>query len=789
MAILNNNPLIGASGQSRGYQIQRSLRFNSADSTYLNRTPASDTSSNKKGTFSCWIKVSSNSGTNGGTLLGAADTYFYGQFYNETLYFGNDTVYLNTASVFRDFSAWYHVVFVFDTTLATANDRMQIWVNGVRQTVGSFNTQPSQNSNFKFLNTAQAYEIGRRPAGSYFNGYMADINFIDGQALTPSSFGETDADTGVWKPKAYSGSYGTNGFYLKFADNSGTTSTTLGKDSSGNGNNWTPNNFSVTAGKGNDSLVDTPTPYGTDTGAGGEVRGNYATISPINGVGTALTITNGNLDYSRGTAAYGLNIGTISIKDKTYFEVTIGTLGGTANTYIGVGSKGSANDYYVTDAFGRDSFAWSLGVAVSTAYIGNNNSFASQSGTVSAGDVFMCAVDPANGRIWFGRNGTWYAGSPSAGTGASFTNLPSEVFPVVQAYDSGGATAHSTNFGQRAFAYTAPSGYKALCTTNLPTPTIGATSTTQAGKYFNPVIYTGTSANQSVAVGFQPDMVWIKSRSNTTNHALFDAVRGADKWLLPNATNAESSIGLFPSFDSNGFTVSNVSNNYDATNYNNYTYVSWNWKANGAGSSNTSGSITSTVSANTTAGFSIVTATTPASYTSYTVGHGLGATPAMLIYKERTGTSNWQVWHKNLSAASNAIQLNTTGAEQSGAYFGTQTSTVAAFQSGVQTGLSTTFVVYCFAPVAGYSAFGSYTGNGSTDGTFVYTGFRPAWVMLKCTNAAGNSWVIEDNKRPAYNPADYLLANSSGAEGSGASVMPIAALSAGEARRSQLAGY
>ena len=179
-------------------------------------------------------------------------------------------------------------------------------------------------------------------------------------------------------------------------------------------------------------------------------------------------------------------------------------------------------------------------------------------------------------------------------------------------------------------------------------------------------------------------------------------------------------------------------------------YVAWNWKAgSGTTSSNTSGSITSTVSVNATAGFSVLTATTPASYTNYTAGHGLGVTPAMIIYKERSGTANWWVWHKSFATPSNALQLNTTVALQAGTYFGTQTSTVASFASGMQTGLSVGFVAYCWAEVAGYSAFGSYTGNGSTDGPFIYTGFRPRWVMVDRKSTRLNSSHIPLSRMPS----------------------------------------
>jgi len=765
----STNPLL-ATADAGGYRIERSLRFNSADSAYLNRTPAS-AGNRRTWTWSGWIK------------RGLVDTNYRSFFSNgnavDSVMFWNDTSLavrnfngtsydVRTTQLFRDPSAWYHLVIAMDTTQATASNRIKIYVNGVQVTAFALATYPSQNYDTGFNTTTVQY-LGYNEY-NYFDGYMTEVNFIDGSTPTTTTrtvggvtetvltqFGEFDTDTGVWKPKAYSGSYGTNGFYLKFADNSGTTSTTLGKDSSGNGNNWTPNNFYVGPGTTNaekagiDSLVDTPTPYGTDTGAGGEVRGNYATLNPLI-TPTTMTIVNGNLDlsgYTGVTSAYG-TFGMSS--GKWYFEYVVyaNGMGGISGTPNGASYPGQLSDSYAWDASNAGKY--------------NNGIFASYGNATSNGDIVGVAFDADAGTLVFYKNGV--------SQGTAYSSIPSKTyFPVFRNANSGGNL--SINFGQRPFAYTAPSGFKALCTQNLPTPTIGATATTRADDYFNTVLYTGDGANPRTitGVGFQPDLVWVKRRNGVSNNFLQDAVRGVtstdSRSLVSNATDAETNYytvnGGVTAFTSDGFTTSGGTTNNNLNNSGN-TMVAWNWKANGAGSSNTSGTITSTVSANTIAGFSIVTATTPSSYTSYTVGHGLGATPAMLIYKERTGTSNWQVWHKNLSAASNAIQLNTTGAEQSGAYFGTQTSTVAAFQSGVQTSLSAPFVVYCFAPIAGYSAFGSYTGNGSSDGPMVYTGFRPKFVMIKCTTTS-YGWVMLDSARNTYNPENlYLYANLSDAE-------------------------
>ncbi|NBT49265.1 MAG: hypothetical protein EBT07_15885, partial [Actinobacteria bacterium] len=257
----------GARGDSDTYRIERSLRFNSSDSAYLNRTPSS-AGSRRIFTFSGWIKLLKSGDTYGPTIIsnqfGGVNFSDRIQIYTDQFHvsFGGGTNIIQSNAVLRDFGSWYHLVAAIDTTQATAANRVKLYINGVEVTSLSSSGYPSQNYDTGF-NTASVHYIGQLISTYYSNMYLTEFYWIDGQALTPSSFGETDAITGRWKAKAYSGTYGTNGFYLKFADNSGTTSTTLGKDSSGNGNNWTPNNFSVDNitgdGVGNDSLVDSPT--------------------------------------------------------------------------------------------------------------------------------------------------------------------------------------------------------------------------------------------------------------------------------------------------------------------------------------------------------------------------------------------------------------------------------------------------------------------------------------------------------------------------------------------------
>jgi hypothetical protein len=313
------------------------------------------------------------------------------------------------------------------------------------------------------------------------------------------------------------------------------------------------------------------------------------------------------------------------------------------------------------------------------------------------------------------------------------------------------------NFGQRPFAYTPPSGFRSLCTTNLPASTI-----LDGDQYFNAVLYTGdgtaigSGGKTITGVGFQSDFTWIKSRSSVLNHRLIDSVRGAPLELQSNLTDAEvnRTEGL-NNWTSDGFVVGNAS----GYNTNAATYVAWNWKANGAGVTNTAGSITSTVSANTTSGFSIVTYTGTGS--AATFGHGLGVTPAMYIVKIRNGANNWVVWHNKLANTTTSyILLDSTAAETTSANIWGSTAATST-TIGVGTAAATnanasTYVAYCFAAVSGFSAFGSYTGNGSADGPFVYLGFRPRFVMIKSSSAV-EPWNIIDTARDPYNVAPKIL--------------------------------
>jgi len=754
--------LQAAAGAGGEYQISRSLRFNSADSAYLSRTPAS-ASNRKTFTISFWVKRSALGATQyiaeGGSPDGATTRLMVRFLSTDTLAISNGSSnFFVSSAVYRDVSAWYHIVVAFDTPNATEANRYKIYVNG-SQITGTDN-YPSINADTGW-NMAQAHSIGRShiDAGSYFNGYITEFYNIDGQALTPSSFGETNATTGVWSPIAYAGTYGTNGFYLNFSNNSGVTSTTLGKDQAGS-NNWTPNNFSVTAGAGNDSLVDTPMPYGTDTGVGGQVRGNYCTLNPLKQTGA--TLTNGNLQFTK-AAGSGATLFTIHSTlfvstGKWYFEVPTTSVSAGGYHVIGVVGPEVALATYSTIA----SMTGNIWAYRNDANKINNGSSASYGNTWTSNDVIGVAIDLDNSKIWFSKNGTWQAsGDPSAGTNAAYTNLTGSVAPLL--IDQGGDNFEgSLNAGQRPFAYTAPSGFKALVTTNLPEPTV-----VQGDDYFNTVLYTGTGSSLGVTgVGFQPDFTWIKERSGAADHGLYDAVRGVTKQLESNTDTAETTeaTGL-TAFGADGFTVGALAQLNTSAD----TYVAWNWKANGAGVSNTDGTITSTVSANTIAGISIVTYTGTGA-TGGTVGHGLATAPRFIIVKNRDRSVVWVCFHVSLGANAYILLNTTNGSFSESGYWGSGvTSTTFGVQPDNASGinyLNENQVAYCFAEVEGFSKFGSFVGNGSADGPFVFTGFRPALVLLKPSSTTGD-WAITDNKR--QNPFNVvngdLTPNANLAEG------------------------
>ena len=732
-----------AAAPPAGYQIERSLRFNSSDSAYLSKNFGS-ASNRRTWTWAGWVKLSSVTTApslfmcrNGGGDSGVSDFIINSD--GTVVFTGAANTFFTTTQVLRDFSAWYHLVLSVDTTAATAGNRIRFYLNGSQVTTFNNSYNPTQNFELA-INQAAVHNIGGKPAlTEFFNGLLADVHFIDSQALTPSAFGEFDTN-GVWQPIDASGlTYGTNGFHLPFSDNS--TAAALGTDTSSNGNTWTVNNLSVTAGAGNDSLVDSPTNGSqTDTGVGGEVVGNYCTVNPLQSVVSAV-LSNGNLDgrvnsYSRQTM-----IGSIfQSTGKWYAECTV-TLSSDGLGHI-IGIVGPDFKVAALEYVGNNAASYSY------KYDGqkfNNASGVSYGSSYGLNDVIGIAMDLDGGTLTFYKNGVSQGQAYSGLTGL-------KAFAASLGGDSP-AYECVWNFGQRQWAYAAPAGFKALCTANLPEPTIADGSTAMDVK-----LYTGNDSTQTISgLNFSPDFVWLKSRSQNSSHCLLDTVRGRAGTL--NSDNIAAEYTASPadrdlvSFDSTGFTLGQNYNN--VTNTSPSTYVAWTWDAGSSTVSNTEGSITSQVRANPSAGFSIVTATCASGTNSY--GHGLGVKPSMYIVKNRDVSQNWQIWHQALSNETTAyLQFNTSAQQQYSTMWAPSTSTTISLVSDGPIVSGDDFVAYCFAPVAGYSSFGSYTGNGSADGPFVYTGFRPRWVMWKNASYLG-SWYIHDTSRSASNVTENGL--------------------------------
>jgi hypothetical protein len=729
-----------------GYNLLRSVRFRASASAYLNRTPASATN-RRTYTWSGWVK---RGGLASDRIIFAADNgtvQTYIRFRNDTnaiqISYWNGSSYtfdLRTTATYRDPSAWYHIIVAIDTTQATSTNRVKLYVNGDQVTAFSTASYPSQNFDTEINNT-RAHGIGAFAGGStaeYFDGYLAEVNFIDGQALTPSSFGAFSPITGVWQPAKYTGTYGTNGFYLPFTSNS--TAAALGTDFSGNSNTWTVNNISVTAGVTYDSMTDVP----TLTSA---TASNYCVGNPLS-VGANTSLSNGNLSGTlTGSGGWAGSIGGLT-SGKWYYEATV-----TAN------SGNSMWVGFLSDVYTLNNNAWSFSTQTALyANDGRNGNNASYGATWTTNDVIGIALDisTSSGSITFYKNGV--------SQGVMFSSLTSSA--VWRPLISGGGTGTTIamNFGQRPFAYTPPTGFVALNTFNLAASTI-----VKGNLYFDTSLYTGNGSTQTVtnSGSMQPDLVWSKQRNTTGDHALFDSVRGTTKRLRSNTTDVEDTLSGVTSFNADGFSLGS---SYNA---NTITYAAWQWKAGGAAVSNTDGSISAQVSANPTAGFSVLTYTGTGA--NATIGHGLGVAPSMVIFKRRDLAEGWGVYHRSLGNTY-VLLLESTSAQQgpSATYFNSTSPSSTVISLGTWSRLNTssrTYVAYCFAEIAGFSKFGSYVGNNSADGPFVYTGFRPAFLLRKGINTAGINWSIIDDSRNPFNVANsLLLPNTNGAETTGGEV-------------------
>ena len=445
-------PLILGANSVSGYTVKNSLRFNAGSSDYLNRTPSS-TTDRQKATLSFWTKYCDDTSGNigrlfnfglypNGTLIYFGDGAYKGKLLIDSYVSTSATVGLVTTQLFRDYSAWYHIVVAFDTTQATASNRVKLYVNGTQVTTFDASVYPSQNENLFFNFSSSTYQIGKNHQPAYFSGYLAETYMIDGQQLTPSSFGETDTLSGIWIPKSYTGSYGTNGFFLKFAN-----SASLGTDSSGNGNTFTVNNLTSV-----DQSTDTPT----------NNFATFLTLNDWNGKSSSQpTISEGNLKFSGSGGWIGEQVSSIAMSTgKWYWEITSTTVG-LSNLTFGIVNTNNINEIGTrTGSYGYASSGEKWNGATNTAY----------GATWTANDVIGVAFDATNGTLAFYKNGT--------SQGTAFTGITSTSYNAwFMTYNSVGtvnfgspvvsSNGYTDGAGFGNFSYAVPSGYYALCTKNL----------------------------------------------------------------------------------------------------------------------------------------------------------------------------------------------------------------------------------------------------------------------------------------------------------------------------------
>ena len=760
-----------------------------------------------KATVSFWIKLHDNNdrnivlhtgvGTSNNThmtlALGASNSYegiVIGQ-YSRNLYIGSTSTPKQ-----RDFTNFYHFFMKFDSTSSTASERaIKLYINGDEITDGTF-TQMGQGDLFPL--TAQTNTIyigGHTPPYNYFtSGNIAELNVIDGQALDTTDFGESK--NGVWIPKAYTGTYGNNGFRLTF-EGSGTATTTdgttaqtnIGDDQSGNGNNFAVYSSSVGS---HDFSLDSPT-------------NNFAVLNPL-AKSSSITLSEGNLKWSSGSHNYQGTTATIAVptSGKWYFECLVVTAGASTSHDFGIGLVSNSDDSAMgtqvnNNTFNNGAMFVSRGDTGSRVMVDGVSLGGSNTLSVGNGGIMQCAFDADSGKIWFGEDNNWYDASPLYGTNTT-ANAPSAGANEIATIDAnheyivqfnGYTNQYVTvaNFGQDSsfagnktsgsangsdangigdFYYDPPSGgFLALCSSNLPDTTLSPAQTEQADDYFITTTYSGDSNNSTqISTGFQPDWVWIKNRTEGASegsgeHMLYDSSRGVNDDLNSDNLSAEdTNTNGLQEFGSTFFRPGSLTR----TNETGDTYVAWNWKATGGTlSTNTVGGITSNTQASVESGFSIVTYTgTGANSTDITIGHGLtNLTPRVVIVKNRSdNNTRWQFYHEDLSVDATYTKKNLVFDDASGeSGYASQIKAVSSTTFTVRdtdaNGNATVnksgsnYVAYVFAEIAGFSRFGSYTGGGSVF-PYVHLGFKPALLIIKSKASSTNGWYIYDNKRENY---------------------------------------
>ena len=753
MGIPGSANLLLLGGGAQAYEIEQSLRFDG--SSNLSWTPGSG-ADRDAWTMSVWVKRARQNAEeeiiatdNSNELAFDLSTNNVVNF--EQYYAKYDAYSVTTEGAYRDPSAWYHFVITWDSNNSTVDDRRILWINGERipspTDVLGWNNPVPLGKDSPFYDSARTFYVGGQST-KYFQGYIAEFHAVNGTALDETSFGEYD-DNGVWRPIQYSGSHGSEGFYLKF-DPSATNG--IGHDHSGNGNHFTASGFS-TSGSGSDVFTDTPTTNESLFNFNQIRWGNGYSLSWGQNAWREFYGGSNGMGWGHFQTINGNSSGKYCWASKSYTEYIGACLHGVGKYPNSTNTSNGANVPYPRFQLQTNGNFGHTGLTATPSY--TNPVASSQS---SNPGYFYCwfAWDIDAGKLWVRSSSTdsfpGWSGDPAAGTGAQVTNLypnPGEDWGHFIYQNALGGSFYGYSFSGNHFSNFVPDGF-----TYLNASAAGELAINNPGKHFKAVTYTGTSASNSITgVGFQPDLVWVKRRDSANSHALFDVVRGAGKRISSNESTAEiDNTANFTSFDSDGFSVAS---NGGETNLSGATYVAWCWKAGGAGVSNTAGTIPSTVSANPDAGFSIVTYD---SNPTGTVGHGLGVAPDLVIEKKRDVAASWLVTTTVIDGSVDFLYLNATNGAGAAAITA-PTSTIFTPNAS-----SDSMVAYCFASVEGYSKFATYIGNGSTDGPYVYLGFKPSLLIIKRTNSTEN-WLMFDNARETYNPTDDAVwANLSNAE-------------------------
>jgi len=759
--VFNNNLLLGASGQSTGpVPFDPTLISNSVwldgSADYLEKTfsSAPGSQSGKRYVWAVWVQPP---GIFSGTVFpvwsagtSASNAYTELSFYNQQSG-GGDVEFnsyngggsydfrLRPTQVFRDIG-WQHFLVSYDSTQAIASNRIKIYFNGEEITSFAQSDYPSLN-HVDFPGTATGHYIGSRITSTKYKNYSGTTCLLDSKSIQNGDVAVTDfLDTftfgtngSQYVPKAdadiaaLATTAGGNSFCLDFAD-----SADLGNDISSNANDFTPNSMSSA-----NQSISTPSL-------------NYAVLNILD-KGSSTTTSEGATRQPTATDHVILSSMLIPTTGKWAISGRVDA----GDFSFGICTPAHTR----TSKIGRTNDSWGAIDAPGASFFRSEHDSVGTNSTVisSINDTFIIAFDADSGKLWLGRNhngaGIAYlgGGDPTTGATPTYTLSASEMSPGLHFAVGSQLTV---SFGQRTHFETLPTDFLELNSANLTAPDY------QGIDYFNATLYTGNgtaigSGGKAVTgTGFQPDLVWIKNRDAADSHILTDVVRGVTKYISSNSFNAEvTNVESLSTFDTDGFTVGNL----DAVNTNTEDYVSWNWLAGGTGSSNTDGSITSTVTVAGAGHFSIGTYTGTGA--NATIGHGLGGAPEMIIVKNTGTAENWPVYHNGIASDAETDVLflnNTLAASDSPVYWNDTAPTSSVFTVGTDNSVnasSGTLIFFAFRSVPGVCKVGSYIGNSSTAGPYISLGFKPRWWLVKETTVSDSAhdWFVADSARYTYN--------------------------------------